>query len=62
MMVNTGGAAANRISMYRKQPAQRASQAFGDTGTTKKRHNRNRSLTIYNPFNFNKEQNMQVVS
>lgn len=29
VMVNTGGMANNRMSMYRKQPAQRGSVAFG---------------------------------
>ena len=43
----------NRVSMYRKQPQQRNG---GQTSSKKsKRNSRNRSLTIYNPFNFNKE-------
>lgn len=66
MMVSKGGLGANRMSMCRKQPnTLRGSAAFGGFGAEQKgakRPPRNMSLTIYNPFNFNKEMNMQAAS
>lgn len=45
----------NRTSMYRKQPLQRGSHHIGPKVLNSARNSQNRSLTIYNPFNFDKK-------